>query len=202
MFEHPEIKEKILYVFPFGSKVYGTDTEKSDDDFIIVVEGNEEKEYGIHEEKRNIHVYTDTSFRKRIKEHDIAALESIFSNETQFVFHLDLETLRKSISAVVSNSFSKCRKKLSPGENYDPYGAKKSLFHSLRILDFGIQIATYGRIVDFKKMNHYFVEIMENPSVDFEDYRRKYEPVGQSLKAELKRVAPLEKDIRKTKKGW
>jgi len=199
---HPQIKEPILYIFPFGSKVYGTDTEKSDEDYYVVVEGEEEKSYGIHEEEKNIHVVSDRSFMNMILKHDIAAMECIFSNETHYEFHLDLKTLRNSISAVVSNSFAKCRRKLRKGDEFDPYGAKKSLFHSLRILDFGIQIAQHGRIVDFKRMNTYFYEIMAMDSDEFEDYRKKYEPIGQKLKAKLKALAPLEKDDRKTKKGW
>lgn len=202
LFTNPAITKPILYAFPFGSVVYGTTTDQSDKDYIVVVEGNAPYYQLIEENSGHIHVYSDTSFQSMINEHDITALECIFSQSTHYAFPLDLPTLRRSISAVVSNSFTKCRKKLEPGEHYDPYGAKKSLFHSLRILEFGIQIARYGAIKNFHSMNYVFEEIMKTESTDFEDYRKRFEPLGKELKEEFKQIAPLEKDQRKQKKGW
>lgn len=200
--EHPDIKENIIYSFRFGSKVYGSDTDKSDDDYMVVVDSDEELKYGLHDDKKNIHVYSDRTFRRLIKEHDIAVIECLFSNDTHYKFELDIKQLRHSISAVVFNSFSKCRKKLKEGDEYDPYIAKKSLFHSLRILDFGIQIAEHGRILDFSSMNHHLDDIMSIDSNDFNVFRKKYEPIGKAMKKRFKKIAPLEKDIRKNKNGW
>lgn len=200
MFSHPEIHEEILYVFPFGSKVYGTITEQSDDDYIVVVKEQKERHYGIHNDEVNIHVYSDASFQKLLEQHDITALECIFSQETTYDFQLDLHKLRRSISAVASNSFVKCKKKLMPGKDYNPYIGKKSLFHSMRILDFGIQIATFGRIVDFSSSNDLFHEIMDIESDDWEIYKERFTKRANALKSEFKKVAPLEKD--ETPKKW
>lgn len=196
---HPAIPERILYAFPYGSKVYGTNTEKSDDDFIVVIEGNDEHERGIHEGDVNITVYSEVTFQRLLNEHDIAALECYFSNETHFDWTLDLPQLRRSISAVASNSFVKCKKKLMPGPDYNPYVAKKSLFHSMRILDFGIQIATHGRIVDFAKSNDLFVEIMSIDSDDWNVYKERFQKRANALKSAFKVVAPLDKDSRNKK---
>lgn len=192
-----DIQEEILYVFPFGSKVYGTDTSKSDEDFIVIINKDEEIEYGLHDEKLNITVYSDSKFKNLIKEHDISALECIFSNKTHYEFNLDLEKLRKSISAVASNSFVKCKKKLIPGSDFNPYTGKKSLFHSIRILDFGIQIAKYGKIVDFSSSNHYFNKIMDIE--DWETLKETFQPIANKLKSEFKRLTPLNKDSRNKK---
>jgi hypothetical protein len=194
-----KVKEPILYIFRYGSKVYGTNTENSDDDYIVVVEGDEKLEYGIHEGEENITVYSEFTFKELIKKHDIAALECIFSNDTDFEFELDLTELRRSISAVASNSFVKCKKKLMPGPDYNPYIGKKSLFHSLRILDFGIQIATHGRIVDFSKSNDLYHEIMSIESNDWEVFKEKYQGLANKLKSEFKKVAPMDKDIHNKK---
>lgn len=190
-----QVKEDILYIFPFGSKVYGTTTEKSDDDYVVVVKGDSELTYGIHNDDFNIHVYSDGSFRQLLKQHHIVALECIFSNDTNYEFNLDLEQLRRSISAVASNSFVKCKKKLLPGKDYNPYIAKKSMFHSIRILDFGIQIAKHGKIIDFSSSNHYHDVVMEMN--DWEIIKDTFQPIANKLKSEFKRIAPLDKDALK-----
>ena len=200
MFSHPKIKEEIRFVFPYGSKVYGTHTEKSDEDYIIIVRSDDDVDYGIHEGNINIFVHSDILFQNMIHEHKVQALECYFSHDNDFEFSLDKVKLRNSFSAVASNSFSKCRKKLKPGANFDPYIAKKSLFHALRIIDFGIQIAKYGKIVNFSSCNAYFDEIMRIPSDDFNVFWDRFESVGQALKSEFKKVAPLEKD--KIERKW
>src|SRR5690606_16367271 len=112
---------------------------------------------------------------------------------------LNLTQLRRSISAVASNSFVKCKKKLIKGPDYNPYIAKKSLFHSLRILDFGIQIATHGKIMDFSSCNHLYRDIMSIESDDWEIFKEKYTPLANSLKSKFKKVAPLDKDVNNKK---
>lgn len=200
MFNHPKIKEEIVSVFPFGSKVYGTITEQSDDDYVVVVKGDKELDYGIHTESVNIHVYSEASFQKLLEAHDIVALECIFSKENEYEFTLDLEKLRRSVSSVASNSFVKCKKKLVPGPDYNPYIGKKSLFHSMRILNFGIQIATFGRIIDFSSCNDLYDEIMRIESNDWEVYKERFTKRANALKSEFKLVAPLKKD--ETPRKW
>lgn len=192
-----EIKEEVLHVFPYGSKVYGTATEKSDDDLIVIVKSEEDLTYGIHNDEFDIHVYSDKTFRDLIQKHHIAALECIFSNETEYEFNLDMEQLRRSISAIVSNSFVKCKKKLLEGPDYNPYIAKKSMFHSIRILQFGIQIAKYGRIVDFSSANNYYDVVMNME--DWETIKDTFQPIANKLKSEFKKIAPLDKDIHNKK---
>ncbi|AEO93371.1 gp109 [Bacillus phage G] len=187
------IKEEILYVFPFGSKVYGNVTKNSDTDLIVVVKGNEELKYQICDDDGDIHVYSRKTFEGLIDRHDISALECIFSNDTDFDFVLDFEKLRRSISAVASNSFVKCKKKLTSGSDYNPYIAKKSMFHSIRILEFGIQIAKYGKITDFGCANHYYEMLLEMD--DWGTIKNYFQPIANKLKSEFKKLAPLDKDI-------
>lgn len=197
MLRFPEIKEPILHVFPYGSRVYGTATEKSDYDYIVVVDSNEDIKYDYEKENMNVHVYSESVFKVLIKRHDIAILECIFSKENDYEFNLDLERLRRSVSAVASNSFVKCKKKLLPGPDFNPYVGKKSLFHSIRILGEGVQIAEHGRIVDFGASNHYLAEIMDID--EWDELRARYEPVVKELRKKLKKLAPLDKDKRNKK---
>lgn len=155
---------KIVDVQHYGSTVYGTRTEKSDIDIIVVCDSQEDL-YVIYQSKDypeladyptdiDLHVISVRSFQELLDEHDIMALETYYQmyedGKELFKFTLDLDTLRRKISAVVNNSWSKARKKLDIPEE-DEYLGLKSLFHSIRILSYGIDIAKDGKI-DFKNV--------------------------------------------------
>ena len=144
----------ILNKYPFGSRVYGTFTEDSDYDYIEVVD------IYYPPLDTNTHVFTISSFQAALDNHDITVLEAyflpdemIFIKELNFSFTLNKFKLRESISTISSNSFVKGKKKLTITGDYDKKLGIKSVFHSLRILDFGIQIATDGKIVDYTTSN-------------------------------------------------
>ena len=155
---------KIRVVEHFGSTVYDTRTDKSDID-IIAISDSAEDLYAIYQSKdypefsdysRNVdlHIISIKTFQELLDEHDIMALETYYqmhdSDKELFKFSLDLDKLRRKISAVCSNSWSKARKKLDIPEE-DDYLGLKSLFHSIRILSYGIDIAKDSKI-DFKNV--------------------------------------------------
>ena len=144
--------EKIISVFIYGSINYGTYNKKSDYDVIIIYDQDEpmSETFTIDLEiPINYTLISLTEFYRMIKAHRIDALECLFLLDefkfetVKFDFELNLDTLRRSISAVCSNSYVKCKKKMAQG---DDYIGKKSLFHSLRIADYGIKLATIKRI--------------------------------------------------------
>lgn len=158
------LNHKIRAVEHFGSTVYGTRTDKSDID-IIAISDSAEDLYAIYQSKdypefsdysRNVdlHIISTKTFQELLDEHDIMALETYYqmhdSDKELFKFSLDLDKLRRKVSAVCSNSWSKARKKLDIPEEDDCLGLK-SLFHSIRILSYGIDIAKDSKI-DFKNV--------------------------------------------------
>lgn len=187
------VDEKILKTYDYGSRVYGCHTEESDYDKIIIVESdNDNLYYSVDMANLNITVYSEGMFIKKIQEHRIDALECIFQKKDDpylKYFELDKAQLRRAVSAVSSNSFVKCKKKLAQG---DYYIGKKSLFHSLRILGFGIQIALTGKIVGYSYYNKYLDEIMSIDSNDWEVFKEKYKPLYNRAKSNFKMYAPLE----------
>jgi hypothetical protein len=97
---------------------------------------------------------------------DICALECYFLPENsgqienhKFTFKLDKQKLRAQISKVANNSWVKGKKRLTITADYDMMIAIKSVFHSIRILDFGTQIATEGKIYNYSSMNFLWDEI-------------------------------------------
>lgn len=199
-FERRVIKnDDFLCVYPYGSRVYGCNLD-GDEDLVIIMD-TEEKRHEIQYPlgDRDMSFYTKTTFQEMLVNHDIIALECFFLPQnvkqkeiTSFDFELDLEKLRHSVSHVSSNSFVKAKKKLTIEKDFSPYIGRKSLFHSLRILMFGIQIAKFGKIIDYSEANYLWDEIINNQSEEWEDYKIKYQPVYNQLKSEFKKLAPKE----------
>lgn len=187
-----QIDEDILKVYPYGSIVYGCSTEKSDSDYIVVVDSQEPIYYSVQEFDADYTVYSEASFIKRIQEHHITALECIFQTEDdpyRKYFGYDSEQLRRNISAISANSIAKCRKKMLSGEDY---AGRKSIFHAIRIVMFGIQIAEYRTILDYSVANHYLKKAMELE--DWEEVKSHFTPIYKNYKSEFKKLALLESE--------
>lgn len=201
--------DNVCAIYPLGSRVYGTYTEDSDYDYILVC-----WEY-FESNDINVHVYTVNQYKQALANHEIQALECYFMSEDLIVkledirhqegFVLDKSKLRTSISTISSNSWVKGKKKLIVAGDYDPYLAIKSIFHSLRILDFGIQIANAGYIEDFSTMN-WVLDDLKKMSTQYQrdelwnaidtKYRSLYNNTSTQFKL-LCPKAPNENDMKK-----
>jgi hypothetical protein len=188
--------DNVLNIYQFGSLVYRSHNENSDQDFIFIV-----KEF-FESPDVNLHVYTVEQFQLLLDRHDIQALECIHApsqfilkEKQKFSYELNKAKLRVAISTVTSNSWIKGKKKLTVAADYDLNLAIKSIFHSLRILDFGIQIANTGTIQDYSSMNWLLLELRKLS----EQYKReelwckieeKYKKLYNSKSSEFKMLAP------------
>ena len=182
-------------IYMYGSRVYGTDTENSDYDYIVVADILEDK----LDEKNNVTVYSEDAFLEAIYNHEISALECLFLPKGMTVkqtldfsvdFELDLSKLRSSISKKASNSWVKCKKKLTVPEDFDAYIAKKSLWHPLRIISFGKQLAAWGEIKHYDSMNHLYSDIIHHPSCDWKYYKETYKPLYNEMMTGFRKLAP------------
>lgn len=189
-----------IVLYHYGSFVYGTFTQgKSDYDFIVVVPDCmiDDNELQLTENEKQYTFYRETYFKERINKHEIDALECIFLPEN-FIkgnniylnyFSYNEQKLRESISRVCSNSYVKAKKKLIVEKDYDFYKSMKSLFHSIRIYEFGRQIAVYGRIVDYTACNDIWKEISKETSQDWEYYHKKYKPIYNQYHSNFVKIA-------------
>lgn len=140
-------------------------------------------------------------FQSSINKHDIQAMECLsapsdFCHKAQYVFampEINLQELRKSISTICNNSWVKGKKKLIIAGDYDLHLAIKSVFHSLRIYDYGFQIATTGKIYNFKSMNF----VLEDLKILSEQYQRNdlCEKIEQKYKKVFNEKATLFKSV-------
>jgi len=187
---------KILNIYPYGSKVYGTDDEYSDDDFVIVYKSSflpsgAFKDNAISSFDRKIQgtCYSRSGFIDAINNYEITALECIFLPEDKVIQkkmnfgitkYYEKEFIKKIITKASSSwHFATLSYK---DENFE--SAKKNIFHAIRILDFGIQVKKYKKIIDFTTMNNFKDEIECENESDF--YLKKYYDLFIDLSNKLK----------------
>ena len=201
------LMQHVLLAFRYGSSVYGTMTEKSDKDIICVVDDvidlsdsvNGMWEFRIGE-KDDYQFVNVSRWKSMIAAHHIWWLECygleadnvLKGNPSDYMqyFTLDKWTLRKVISQIASNAWAKAGKKMTIEKDYDLYRGQKSLFHSLRIMKFGIQIAKYGKITDYHEANALWDEIYAMCECGWDIYKEKYKPLANKLRSELTALCP------------
>lgn len=207
--------ETLAYL-PYGSRVYGTHSKNSDWDSIKIVRGLdiEIESYGTSQfsepgrpSEFNQRIMSIDKFQKKLDEHDVVALEAYFGvvdvhalQNIDVTFTLDLQLLRHSFSQKVSNSWVKAKKifevevpKYGPNDltRFNQiHRAKKSLFHSLRIIRFGIQIANHGKITDFSECNKIHDDIINDESSVWGHYDDKYRSIKNAYLTEFRELAP------------
>ncbi len=186
-------RQDVLFV-PYGSRVYGTASKDSDEDYIVIVPNSHKTGEEYWKDNVNVHIFNKRDFQEQLNNHKIHALEAYFlpysGVDKQFSFALDLSKLRSEISAKASNSFVKAKKKLEVEKDY--YLGWKSLFHSLRILVFGKQIASEGKFSNYSAANRYWLEIRDAQQYNWQYFKDMYQPVYNNLATEFRKVAPKE----------
>lgn len=181
---------RILACYLHGSRVYGTANAQSDYDYIVVVDDN------VYETDQRCYDNEDYNFITRSQWDQMALNNDCDFMECMFLpatirmkeayipsFTLNKTLIRQNFSAKASNSWVKCKKKLTVEQDYAPYIGKKSLWHSLRLLDFGIQLLTYGKIVNYGSMNAYYDPIINAPTNDWIWFKNTYQPLYNRLKS-------------------
>lgn len=205
------IRQHYILSFMYGSYVYGTNTDKSDKDIIVIVDDNIELENSVNGIKEifvtdgiteyDFQIINNNTFKKMIYEHHIIAVESLFMSSDMYssielfnslyakYFILDKWKLRQVISKIVGNSYAKCHKKLTVEKDYDLYRSQKSLYHCIRLYMFGIQIGKTGKINDYSEANHYLKEILDK-KYSWEQYKKEYKPLLNKLRSEMVLYCP------------
>ena len=184
---HPS---RVFNIYVFGSRVYGTDNKKSDWDVIMVA--NNSVEYSeIRNGLFNIHVYTPKKFQEDLDWHRINNFECLYApdwaklkEDIKFEFKYDVKKLRHASSHISSNSWVKAKKKIELGEYHI---GVKSLFHSLRITMFSIQIVNSGKITDFTCANDIWFNI-KSRNWTFEELDDEYRALKNKLNSEFRSI--------------
>lgn len=207
---HLRLNHLAILQFYYGSTIYKTTTSYSDIDIICVVpddvddfsnDSNHIFQYRTHESPEFEYQYIPESvWINMIKEHHIIALEALsLPDDSVFVgnmqkyrdmFVLDKWKLRQVISTNAEHAWAKAHKKMTVDKDYDLYKAKKSLFHTFRLLSFGKQIAETGHIFNYKSCHDLWDEIIKDKSNDWEHYKEKYKHLYNEYRSQFVKVAP------------
>lgn len=188
-----QIFDEAINIYCYGSYVYGTFKEGvSDKDYIIIIPDNSNYAEQIKYNNSDFNFYKESDWIKKMKNNDVECLECEFLEEKyilkqskKYEFCLNKDLVRKNISSTASNSYVKCKKKLIVEDSYNPKVGKKSLWHALRLLQFGIQIMTNNKIYDYKQANYYYNDII-NLDNNWEAISKKYKPIYNKLKSEFR----------------
>ena len=208
-----EMRADATLIVERGSVLFGSVNEHSDKDQLVVVP-NEYREFlsnhpnGIFEH----HCQVDASlidteficeddFQSLIDKCDVMAVEALCTPYSHVLYYdksraqfkipteFDKWKIRQSFSGTASNSWAKAHKKMTVLKDLDIYRGKKSLFHSLRILMFAIQVCEKGDIHNFKEAQSLWDEIYAS-TLTWDEYKEKYKPLYNKLRSKLAILAP------------
>jgi predicted nucleotidyltransferase len=189
---HPS---RIFNITIFGSRVYGTHTDNSDWDIIIVAKNSVES-IEIKSDLCNIHIYTPDKFKQDLDWHMPKNLECLFApdwaklkEDLKFQFKLNIPKIRHATSHVSSNSWVKAKKKLQITNEYNI--GVKSLFHAIRIPMFSTQIVNFGEIRDFQCANWIWSKISEKEWT-WEELDSEFRLVHNSVLTDFRKVTTRE----------
>lgn len=176
-------------LFRCGSRVYGTATATSDEDFVAVLARRDARQDLLFRDGVNVVIHGLDTFREAIAGQSVFALECLFlapehrliDPRPAFVFKLDRAKLTASASARSTSDFKKAAKQFQE----EPIASKKKLFHSLRVPMFALQIARGGRISDYGQANHHWAAIRDHESTEWGDHERLFGPMRDDLLKEL-----------------
>lgn len=150
----------------YGSYVYGTMDELSDEDFYHISDKECDPDLPQTFNQTECHSISFSEYLEALQRHEVWAIEMHYSSADNVIralpnyeFELDTTKVRSSFSAVASNSWVKAKKKLQYGDSANLRLAQKSLFHSFRILDFAVQLGTHGSIVNFMAQSDILMEV-------------------------------------------
>ena len=191
---------EVLNIYQYGSRVYNCFTDKSDYDYVVIVT-DDYKPFvdNIESGDNHFNFYKLSEWYDMVNRNTIETLECIFVDEKfrikesiKFDITIDQVELRKSISKVCSNSYDKCRKKLIIEKDFAPYIAKKSLWHCIRILLFGIQCAKYRKITDYTEANKFYKDIVLNENNNWDYYKTNWHVFCNNLRTEFRKYSEKE----------
>ena len=188
--------ENYINIYLRGSRLFGTANEKSDYDYIVVVKDFTDYPLTAEDGNESYAFVTKSAWERMARKNQIEIFEALFApkefkiKETYVPnFEFNYEYIRRNFSKQASNSWVKCKKKLTL-PNEDKYIGRKSMWHSLRLLMEEAQLLKYGKIDDFQCANKYYGDIV-NTDKTWEELKEKYQPIYNELHSICKSLFQL-----------
>ena len=197
-------EREVVNIYPYGSRIYGCHTDESDHDYIIVfkraiLESGSFKDNAISSPDRTVQgtAYGRGGFQDAINNYMMPAMEAMSLDADQVIkgkwpFKVQKWNEREMIKSVVkqaSSSWHIAHRRWGiehKAKTGDPTmfmdRIKKGIWHSLRILMFGMQLRESGSVTDFTAANELHGTILRD-----EDFStKKYVPLRDEFTKVLK----------------
>lgn len=190
------IEGEVLNIYPYGSKVYGTANTESDSDFIIVMksaflDSGSFRDNAISNEDGSIQgvLYSRGGFIDAINNYEIGAIECLFLPEDKIIqekwpFKLQKIVNRDLVKKIIQKASSSWHIAKFQFKDDQIERAKKGVFHSIRILDFGLQLKNHGKIVDYSSCNQIKTEIDTDNNFNIRNYIKTRDSLMKQLRDE------------------
>jgi hypothetical protein len=174
--------DKVLNIYQYGSHVYGNANPDSDFDFIIVykaalLENGSFKNNAISNDNHTIQAvcYSRSGFIDAINNYEIGALECLFLPDEMVIqkkwdFKIQKFVVKDMIRKIISKASDSWYVAIKRNQNDDIIAAKKGVYHALRILEFGLQLKEYQKIVDYAVTNDLKTKIMLDADFNSSNY--------------------------------
>ena len=193
------IKDEIISIFPYGSRVYGNTTNISDYDYVIVTKSGILKSGGfkqnaISNKVRTIQgiLYSRSGFIDAINNYDITALECLsLPDEIIIKKTWNFKVQKWDDKAFIKSIITKMSASWYQADNYakdDNFEmAKKGIYHSIRILMFAQQLKENHKIIDFTVANEFknIIFSIEDNIFDTRDFIKLRDELVLKLKKNL-----------------
>lgn len=188
-----DIKD-ILNIYPYGSRVYGSYDEYSDNDYIIVYKSSllpsgAFKDNAISSYDRKIQgvCYSRGGFQDALNNYQMSALECLYLNEDDIIqkkwnfklSDINMKVFAKKVITTASSSWHNS-KLAYKDDNVD--GVARNIYHAFRILDFGLQIKEHGKIINYSSTNDLKKELLSQDEVKPKDWHDKFINMCEKLK--------------------
>lgn len=175
----------VYALYPYGSRIFGTSTKDSDWDYVLVLKKpvsfsliDKQTNQG----KRSYQPVTIEEFQEGLNNCESRILDCYFlppemveiKPSKPWKFKLNKNALKAALIAKTDWGMERAAKKMN-SDNLKI--GRKSLFHAIRILMFGLQIQRYEKIVDYEQTVPIWKSIMNFPSTKWEDFETVYKPI-------------------------
>ncbi len=208
----------ILAVIPYGSIIYGN-KRASDFDAVVIIDSEDTYIQNTDVESHydffviDKHKFKNNVVNNQVKEmelihtpHDkITFLHSDFKEEFESYKDIPIkrDIIRENFSQLTSNSYVKAKKKLILEKDFDEMVSLKSLWHSIRLLDFATQIINKNSI-DYTTCNNLYNNITQDYSntqhftkeEQWNFLHQKYRPIYNEYHSKLKILCPKNNSIK------
>ncbi|HET9955256.1 MAG TPA: nucleotidyltransferase domain-containing protein [Polyangiaceae bacterium] len=181
--------DEIRFAVRCGSRVYGTATPASDEDFFVVLRDREAKRDLVWVDHMNVVIHGTGAFEAALAEQSVFALECLCTpaehrlKEATPRFPLEVRRARL-FDSVKDRSDSDFKKALKRYDE-DPAAARKRVFHALRVLSFARQLLEAGRITDFSAANGWWEELADATELTPQDIERRFGSIREELITQL-----------------